>query len=88
MRRRPVRWSIRAALGATAILAAFVLVRWTTGNFGTVVPGRVYRSAQLSGEALSARIREHGVRTVLNLRGPNPDETWYRRERQATLERL
>ncbi|WP_240907109.1 tyrosine-protein phosphatase [Paludisphaera rhizosphaerae] len=38
----------------------------------------------MSSGRLSKTIREHGVKTVLNLRGPNPDEAWYRAERDAT----
>ncbi|OJW24757.1 MAG: protein tyrosine phosphatase [Planctomycetales bacterium 71-10] len=39
----------------------------------------------MSSGRLSATLREHGVRTVLNLRGANPDEAWYRAERDATV---
>ena len=38
----------------------------------------------MSSARLSTTIREHGVKTVLNLRGPNPDQDWYRAERDAT----
>jgi protein tyrosine phosphatase (PTP) superfamily phosphohydrolase (DUF442 family) len=59
--------------------------RWVTGNVGTVEPGRIYRSAQLSPGALTRIIRDRRIKTVLNLRGCNPDQTWYRAERAATL---
>lgn len=39
----------------------------------------------MSSGKLTATLREHGVRTVLNLRGANPDQEWYRAERAATL---
>jgi hypothetical protein len=35
--------------------------------------------------ALASALREHEIRTVLNLRGPNPAVDWYRRELAATL---
>jgi hypothetical protein len=35
--------------------------------------------------ALRRTLREYGIRTVLNLRGPNPGEGWYRDEIAATL---
>ena len=60
--------------------------RWTSGNFGVVEPGRVYRSAQLGAGVLSRIIRSHQIRTVLNLRGPNPETCWYRDERAAVLD--
>jgi protein tyrosine phosphatase (PTP) superfamily phosphohydrolase (DUF442 family) len=45
----------------------------------------VLRAAQMSSGKLTETLREHGVRTVLNLRGANPDKGWYRAERDATL---
>ncbi len=57
-----------------------VAYRRSTGNFGTVEPGRFYRSAQLDADGLRRVIREHTVKTVLNLRGPNPEQAWYRDE--------
>lgn len=46
-------------------------------NIHTVIPGRVYRSAQLSQQELERVIVQRGVRTVVNLRGCCPDMTWY-----------
>jgi hypothetical protein len=57
-----------------------------SGNLGVVEPGRIYRSAQLGPEQLRGLIRERGIRTVLNLRGPNPESAWYRDEVAATLD--
>jgi protein tyrosine/serine phosphatase len=48
-----------------------------TGNFHTVAPGEVYRSAQLSPEQLASRIDELGIRSVLNLRGEDAGKEWY-----------
>jgi protein tyrosine phosphatase (PTP) superfamily phosphohydrolase (DUF442 family) len=63
------------------------LVGWdlATANFGTVQDGRVYRSGQMPARALARTIRREGIKTVLNLRGSNPDQPWYRAERAATL---
>jgi protein tyrosine phosphatase (PTP) superfamily phosphohydrolase (DUF442 family) len=49
-------------------------------NFHTVVPGQVYRSAQLGPTALQDRIRRCGLKAVLNLRGANLGEKWYDEE--------
>jgi protein tyrosine/serine phosphatase len=46
-------------------------------NFHAVVPGELYRSAQLSGSHLERHIQTEGIRTVINLRGPNPGSAWY-----------
>ncbi len=39
----------------------------------------------MSAGHLTRTLRDRGIRTVLNLRGPNPDQAWYRDERAATL---
>jgi undecaprenyl-diphosphatase len=46
-------------------------------NFHTVVPGRIFRSAQLTAEELSIIIDEEKIRTIINLRGASPEERWY-----------
>jgi protein tyrosine phosphatase (PTP) superfamily phosphohydrolase (DUF442 family) len=53
-------------------------------NFHTIVPGRVYRSAQLSGPRLKEIISEQGIRTVINLRGTCTNLPWYMEESRAT----
>jgi protein tyrosine phosphatase (PTP) superfamily phosphohydrolase (DUF442 family) len=82
---RTLRWPARLALLILLLGGGFVWVRWKTGNFGVVSPGRIYRSAQLTPTDLARKIGEHRIKTVLNLRGPNPDQSWYRAERAATL---
>jgi protein tyrosine phosphatase (PTP) superfamily phosphohydrolase (DUF442 family) len=67
-----------------AIVIAYVGVTAMTGNFHTVAEGEVYRSAQPSPAALERYVREHGVKTVINLRGANPADTWYQDEVAAS----
>ncbi len=90
--RRPMP---KARLRRRVILAALVAVliappagyvawdRWTD-NLGTLEPGRIYRSGQMPATTLAATVRERKIKTVLNLRGPNPAAAWYRDERAAT----
>lgn len=54
--------------------AANALFRY---NFHPVVPGRLYRSAQMPREALARTIREHAIKSVIDLRlmADAPDET-------------
>lgn len=83
--RKAARISVAALLLTGLAIGIPVAVRRSAGNFGTVEPGRVYRSAQLDAGAIGRAIREHGIKTVLNLRGPNPDQAWYREEVAATV---
>jgi Tyrosine phosphatase family len=68
----------------TGASIGWTLLIWS--NFGVVVPGELYRSAQMGGASLAAKVREHRIKTVLNLRGSHPESSWYRDERSATLE--
>ena len=51
-------------------------------NFQEVVDGRIFRSAQFSGARLENCIREHGLKTILNLRGENKEKEWYETEKE------
>jgi hypothetical protein len=53
-------------------------------NLHTVLAGRVYRSAQLSGPELERLVAARGIRTVVNLRGNAAPLPWYVEECRAT----
>lgn len=53
-------------------------------NVHTVIPGKAYRTAQLSGDELAKFIAEKKIRTVVNLRGVCPNTDWYLAETRAT----
>jgi hypothetical protein len=72
-------------LAATVTLGSALGWVHLTGNFATVVDGEVYRSAQMRARSVAGAVRDHRVRTVLNLRGHHPETGWYRAERDATL---
>jgi len=73
--------TLAGSLGGLGILGLIVLGPSLFGdNFRAVVPERVYRSGQLSPEELEERIRRHGLKSILNLRGEKEDRHWYRRE--------
>jgi protein tyrosine/serine phosphatase len=61
------------------------LLIWS-GNIHTVTEGQLYRSAELSRERFAREIDAHHIRSVLNLRGPNPDSGWHRAEVTVTRE--
>jgi protein tyrosine phosphatase (PTP) superfamily phosphohydrolase (DUF442 family) len=52
------------------------------GNFHTVLPGKLYRSAQPSTAELRNLVAAYHIRTVINLRGDNTDQ-WYWDEHEA-----
>jgi protein tyrosine phosphatase (PTP) superfamily phosphohydrolase (DUF442 family) len=79
--RAKARWAVKIVLLAlTLALAAETIRVLFGGNLHTVIPGRVYRSAQLSTSGLKDAVNTHGVRTIVNLRGRNPWMEWYREE--------
>lgn len=85
MNRKTLRWTRRGLVAALLVPALFLAARWGSGNYGTVVPGRTYRAAQPTASGLVRAVRRDGIKTVLNLRGTNPDQAWYAREKAATL---
>ena len=66
------------ALGMTGASAAsyWGIIQYQ-GNFHTVTEGTFYRSAQLTKVELEAVVRDHGIRSILNLRGAHRGDAWY-----------
>ena len=62
------------ALTLTAFYAGYL---FATGNFHVVLPGQLYRSAQLRAGDTAFYARRYGIRTIINLRGQNADAGWY-----------
>lgn len=67
---------IVGVLLAAGLQAGYIAV---CRNFHTVLPGRVYRAAQMSGDELRSALEKYQVRTVLNLRGWDAAD-WYSAE--------
>jgi protein tyrosine phosphatase (PTP) superfamily phosphohydrolase (DUF442 family) len=61
-------------------VGGFVIYIAATDNLHEVSAGRIYRSAQMSGDTLARVIQERGIKTIVNLRGDNPDAGWYQAE--------
>lgn len=49
-------------------------------NFHEIDRGRFYRSAQLNQKEFNYYIQKYGIRTIISLRAPEPNETWYKEE--------
>ncbi len=69
-----------ALLGVMVVVGGFTLMLVARHNFHVVSDGRVYRSAQMDANALARAIQEHGIKTVINLRGGNDANGWYQAE--------
>jgi protein tyrosine phosphatase (PTP) superfamily phosphohydrolase (DUF442 family) len=87
-----MRWVVRAIFAVSTLsVVSFLAWRTSVDNFGVVLnpgdstAGAVYRSDQMRPDDLADRIRELGIRTVLNLRGPNPGDSWYDAERSTVV---
>lgn len=84
---RGLRILRRIALGLVTVallFGAYVGILILSGNFHEVLPGRLYRSAQLSGDRLGKEIDRYKIKTVINLRGDSPGKGWYDDEVLAT----
>ncbi len=79
---RPAKTAAMLVL-VCAIAIAWVFRRpWFDGNLGVVDPGKVMRSAQPTSQ-LAHWIRDHGIRSILNLRGGSNADWWYEEEVQT-----
>lgn len=75
------------ALVVTMGFGAYLAFLQLSGNFHTVIPGQLYRSAQPSPSQIELYVRKYGVKTVVNLRGASENKAWYDHE-IATAKRL
>lgn len=66
----------------TLIVAIILTIIYSAlrDNFHVVVKDQVYRSAQLSATTTRVLVRLKHIKTIINLRGENPQSRWYRQE--------
>jgi protein tyrosine phosphatase (PTP) superfamily phosphohydrolase (DUF442 family) len=76
-------WAVMMSLGLS--MAGWAEYLAATGNFHTVIPGVLYRSAELSGSGFQRVIGHFHIHTVINLRGADPGHSWYDTEAAAVL---
>ncbi|WFU05704.1 dual specificity protein phosphatase family protein (plasmid) [Rhizobium sp. CB3171] len=80
MRRQIICAAVIFAVIACGSYAGFLAA---TNNFHVVIADQVYRSAQPSAAEIVAYKAKYGIRTIVNLRGANPQDSWYQNERAA-----
>ena len=74
-------WRLFAmTLGLAAGIGLYLGFLNITGNFHETIPGELYRSAQLQPGDLTRYTELYHIRSVLNLRGPEPEKEWYKYE--------
>lgn len=85
-KQRLVRLAVALAISAACIAGVVVYLTVFYDNFHPVIEGKVYRSAQLDFDGFVHRITNHGIRSVLNLRGLHPGSEWYDAETNACVQ--
>jgi protein tyrosine phosphatase (PTP) superfamily phosphohydrolase (DUF442 family) len=80
---RILRVALYLAVGFVVYETIRVLA-WT--NRHEVIPGKVYRCSQPSGNHIREQVKALGIRTVLNLRGLSSEFPWYQGECEACRE--
>lgn len=58
-----------------------------SGNLHQIGTSEVYRSAQLSASGFESVIKDHNIKTVINLRGAQQNSDWYDAERATSAKR-
>jgi protein tyrosine/serine phosphatase len=62
------------------LLSAGYLYVEESHNFHPITEGEAYRSAQLDREEFEYYINKYNIKSIINLRGENPQSPWYQEE--------
>jgi undecaprenyl-diphosphatase len=72
-----------SVIGITVlIIASHLGYNFFSGNVHTVIPGEIYRTAQLDKSGLQKYTKQLDVKTIVNLRGVWKNDSWYQVESQ------
>jgi len=67
----------RAVAWIDSLLVDHALLRLTHGNFGTVIPGKLYRCNHPTPMRIRRLTRKLGLSTLINLRGVTQSGSWF-----------
>ena len=84
-----LQYICRALLMLTAVSSCTALSLpnlFLNKNFHVVIPGVLYRSAQLKPRILEEKVKTLGIKTIINLRGENPWMQWWWSERRIAAQ--
>jgi undecaprenyl-diphosphatase len=76
---RKSRISIAILLPLLLLSAGYLYVQ-ESHNFHPITDGEAYRSAQLDREEFEYYINRYNIKSIINLRGENPEAPWYKEE--------
>lgn len=82
-----LKFVIAALVLISLLTAGYFLYMEEQGNFHPITEGEAYRSAQLDRDELDYYIKKYNIKSIINLRGRNLDEPWYREEIKVSAER-
>ena len=72
------------AIVMVSVVVAVSTWSLTSSNIHMVIPGQVYRSAQLDAKAMKDFIKDKKLQSVFNLRGLWKNDDWYQQETALT----
>ena len=78
-----IKIAVWLSITPALLLGAYLGLLQLTGNVHAVQAGIVYRSAQLDQDDFESIIKSRKIRSILNLRGEDANERWYRSEMAA-----
>jgi protein tyrosine/serine phosphatase len=70
-------WFTGVSAAIVAVLAMLIGLQFYFGNEHTSIPGELYRSAQPTGKDIELYAKRFGIKSIINLRGPNAEAPWY-----------
>ncbi|MBR3628593.1 MAG: protein tyrosine phosphatase [Elusimicrobia bacterium] len=59
------------------IYGLFFADSWIKGNFHVITENQAYRSRQLDKQLLEYYVNKYNIKSIINLRGAEPGESWY-----------
>lgn len=87
---RPRWWVIVPLVAVAAAVGAWyggLKQQFVPKKFAAVVPGRIYRSGQISARLIGNVLDEHDIRLVIDMNGEDPSDADQRAELRAVAER-
>ena len=66
-----------ALLIGSSVMGGYLYTLQYKGNVHTIIEGQAYRSNQPDPARIASLQKLYGIRTIINLRGPEPGSKWY-----------